>query len=342
MERKDINVGIVGTGLYIPETYMTAEDIAKETGIPEEIIKTKFGIIRKPISGPEDHTCHMGIQAAKDCLRRTGVDPKEIDLIIYIGEEHKEYLLWTSGIKLQYEIGAENAWAFDMALRCGTAVAALKIAKDMMVADDNINTVMIAGGYRNVDFIDYKNPRVSFMYDLAAGGGAILLKKNYNRNIVLEASIITDGSFSEDVAVVGGGTKYPVSHEMIDKGLYKLDVLNMEHMKKGLEEKSMPNFLGVIKESLRKSGYTPSDIGYLAILHMKRSAHEFILNELGLSPDKSIYLENYGHMGQIDQILSTQLALEEGKIKDGDVVVWVSAGIGYVWDAITIKWGPIE
>lgn len=342
MARNDINVGIVGTGLYIPETYMTAGDIARESGIPEDIIKNKFGIIKKPVPGNNDHTCYMGIQAALDCLKRTGVDPKEIDLVIYIGEEHKEYPLWTSGIKLQYEIGAENAWAFDMALRCGTAVAALKIAKDMMIADESINTVMIAGGYRNGDFINYKNPKVSFMYDLAAGGGAILLKKNYYRNIILESSIITDGSFSEDVAVVGGGTKNPVSHEMIDKGLYMLDVMNPEHMKKGLEEKSMPNFIGAIKESLRKSGYSTSDISYIAILHMKRSAHEFVLNELGVSLDKSIYLENYGHMGQIDQILSTQLATDAGKIKDGDIVVWVSAGIGYVWDAITIKWGPAK
>lgn len=333
------NVGIVGTGLYIPQNRMTAEEISEATGIPLDVIINKFGINEKPIPGQEDHTCWMGTQAALDCLKKTGVDPKEIDLVIYIGEEHKEYLLWTSGIKLQYDIGATNAWAFDMQLRCGTAIAAMKIAKDMMLANKDINTVLIAGGYRNGDFINYKNPRVSFMYDLAAGGAAILLKKNYNKNLVLEASVITDGSFSEDVAVVGGGTKYPMSHEALDKGLYQLDVMKPEEMKQRLNEKSMPNFLKVIRDSLAKSGYTQEDIGYLALLHMKRSAHQLILNELGLKDEQSIYLSNYGHMGQLDQILSTTLALENGKIKDGDIVVWAGAGIGYVWDALTIKWG---
>lgn len=338
---EEFNVGIVGMGIYIPETFMTAEEVSEKSGIPVNVIKEKFGFRRKPIPGPQDHTCYMGIQAAKDCLKKTGIDPKEIDLIIYVGEEHKEYLLWTSGIKLQYEIGAVNAWAFDMALRCGTTIAAMKIAKDMMKSDPKINTVLIAGGYRNVDFINYKNPRVTFMYNLGAGGAAVLLKKNYGRNVLLETSIITDGSFSEDVAVIGGGTKYPMSKEVLEKGLYQLDVMDPEGMKKRLEEKSIPNFIKVIKDSVEQSGYSVSDIDYLAILHFKRSAHEYIMKELGLSLDKAIYLEDYGHIGQMDQILSTVLALEKGKIKDGSLIVWVGAGIGYVWDACTIKWGKI-
>jgi 3-oxoacyl-[acyl-carrier-protein] synthase-3 len=72
---------------------------------------------------------------------------------------------------------------------------------------------------------------------------------------------------------------------------------------------------------------------------MKKSAHEYVLRELGLSDSQSIYLQDYGHIGQIDQILSLELAVNEGKVKDGDLVVLVSAGIGYAWGATTIKWG---
>jgi 3-oxoacyl-[acyl-carrier-protein] synthase-3 len=86
--------------------------------------------------------------------------------------------LTTSGIYIQEQIGAKNAWAIDLQQRCGTTVAAMKIAKDMMLSDPEINTVLIAGGYRNGDLIDYTDPSVSFMYNLSAGGGAIILKKN--------------------------------------------------------------------------------------------------------------------------------------------------------------------
>ncbi|GIN84057.1 3-oxoacyl-[acyl-carrier-protein] synthase 3 [Heyndrickxia sporothermodurans] len=334
-----MDIGILSTGIYLPENEITGENIAKKAGIPKDIVEKKMGIKRKLLPGPDDHTCEMGIKAAKKAIAVAGIDPKEIDLIIYIGEEHKEYPLWTAAIKMQDEIGAYHAWAFDIALRCGTTIMALKVAKSMMLADPSINVVLLAGGYRNGDFIDYQNERTRFMFNLSAGGGAILLQKGLKRNLLLETEIMTDGSFSEDVVVTAGGTKNPMTHDALDKGLLRLDVLDPEGMKKRLEHKSMENFLKVIRESLFKSGYTESEIDYIAMLHMKKSAHQFVLKELGMKEEQSIYLENYGHIGQFDQILSLELAEQEGKIQDGDIVVLVSAGIGYAWGATTIRWG---
>ncbi|MEH7120160.1 3-oxoacyl-ACP synthase [Neobacillus vireti] len=334
-----MNIGILSTGIYLPEDYVTGKQIAQMAGIPLHVVEEKMGIKKKYVPGAHDHTCEMGIIAAKRAIAKVGFNPMDIDLVIYIGEEHKEYPLWTAGIKLQQEVGALNAWAFDAALRCGTTVMALKVAKSLMIADPGIQTVLLAGGYRNVDFIDYQNPRTRFMYNLGAGGGAILLKRDHSENVLLETDLITDGSFSEDVVVVAGGTKNPISKDALEQRLNMLDVLDPEGMKSRLEQKSMANFLKVIRESVRKSGYQVSDIAYLAILHMKKSAHEYVLKELGLSPEQSIYLEDYGHIGQIDQILSLELAVQEGKVKDGDLVVLVSAGIGYAWGATAIKWG---
>ncbi len=334
-----MTVGIVSTGLYIPNTKMTSKEIAALSNIPEDIIRQKMGIYEKPIPGEHDHTVQMGIWAAQDALRKSNVDPKDIDIVIYMGEEHKEYPLWTASIKMQEGLGAVNAWAFDVQLRCGTTIMALKLAKSLMASDESVHTVLLAGGYRNVDFIDYSNPRTRFMYNLAAGGGAILLQKDYDKNHLLEADIMTDGSFSEDVVVPVGGTKKPLTPADLENNLYQLDVIDPMGMKDRLEQKSLSNFLKVIRTSLAKSGLHEGDISYLAMLHMKKSAHDYILSELGLEQEQSIYLQNYGHIGQIDQIVSLQRALEEGRIHDGDIVTLVSAGIGYVWGAITIRWG---
>lgn len=334
-----MNVGIVSTGIYLPDDRMTAAEIARLANLPVDVVENKLGIIEKPIPGEDDHTVEMGIRAAKIALEKGGIDPKHIDLIINIGEEHKEYPLWTSAIKIQEEIGAYHAWAFDVALRCGTTIMAMKVAKSLMLSDPSIETVLLAGGYRNGDLIDYENERTRFMFNLGAGGGAMILQKNYGKNTVLEADLITDGSFSEDVVVPVGGTKNPLTEEHLREGLYRLDVTDPVGMKTRLEQKSLQNFLTAIRNSLQKSGYTEEDIDYIAILHMKKSAHDYVLNELGLSSDQSIYLEKYGHIGQIDQILSLELAEKEGKLKEGDVVVLVSAGIGYAWGAITLKWG---
>lgn len=334
-----MDIGIVSTGIYLPEKRMTSKEIAEETGLPLEVVEYKMGIKEKPIPGEEDHTGEMGVRAAKTAIEKAALDPEMIDLVIYIGEEHKEYPLWTAGIKLQYEIGARNAWAFDTALRCGTTIMALKLAKDIMTADGTVGTVLLAGGYRNVDFINYQNPRTRFMFNLGAGGAAVILQKGHTANQLLGTHLITDGAFSEDVVVPVGGTKTPLTAEALEAGLYQLDVLDPEGMKERLDQKSMDNFVSCVEIALQKSGCTKKDIDYVAMLHMKRSAHSYVLEKLGVDQEKSIYLENYGHIGQMDQILSLELAHQQDKLKDGDIVVLVSAGLGYAWGANVIRWG---
>jgi 3-oxoacyl-[acyl-carrier-protein] synthase III len=335
------SINIMSTAVYIPQNYMTSEQISMASGIPQDVLERKMGIVRKPIPGDEDHSCEMGIRAARKAIAKAGIDPLEIDLVIYIGEEHKEYPVWTAALKLQQEVGALNAWGFDVALRCCTTIMAIKVAKNMMLADESIKTVLLAGGYRNSDLIDYQNPRTRFMFNLSAGGGAMILRKDsYISGLgkVLDSHIITDGSFSEDVIICAGGTKQPITPEALERRQQYFDVPDPEAMKARLDAKSMQNFVAVVRESVTRSGYRLEDIDYLAILHMKKSAHDYVLGELGLTQEQTIYLEDYGHIGQFDQILSLELGMQQGKIQSGDLVVLVSAGVGYAWGATTVEW----
>lgn len=336
-----LNVGIVGTGIYLPETKISAKEIAEQTnGVwTEEAVKEKLGIIEKTIPAQKDGTQEMSVWASLNALAKTKIDPLEIDLILNIGEEWKEYPLTTSGIYLQEKIGAKNAWAIDVQQRCCTTISAMKIAKDMMTADENINTILIAGGYRNGDFVDYADKNMSMMYNLGAGGGAIILKKNYGKNLLLGSHIITDGSLSRDVGVKYGGTENPITCENIDEAYKSLTMFNPEHMKTKLNEVSMNNWMSCIEGAFKKSDIDKSELSYLAVLHFKKSMYKVMLEELGLSEEQSIYLNNIGHVGQIDQIISLQLALEQNKINNGTVIAMIAAGIGYAWAANVIKWG---
>ena len=333
------SVGIESTGVYLPQTVLTAAEIAEQSGIPEWVIRDKFGIHQKHMAGPNDHTNQMAIWAAQDCLSRSSISPDEIDLVLCTTEEWKEYLLWTAGIKLAYDIGATRAWAIDVQMRCGTTIAAMKMAKDMMLADPDINTVLIAGGYRNGDLINFKNPRVSFMYNLAAGGGAMLLRKNHPRNHVLGSHLMTDGTMSMLVLVPASGTKRFPTDEAVAQGLFYLDLVEPEAMKDRLNAVSMDNWMFCIDEALRKSGYTRDGVGYLNVLHMKYSGHLDMLQRLGLREDQSVYLCEHGHLGQQDAMLSIVEGLGQGRLKDGDLMVIVAAGIGYAWGAACVKWG---
>ncbi len=332
-------IGILSAGVYVPETVITAAEIAELSGIPEDVIARKMGIVCKPVPGPDDHTNAMGLWAAQDALNRARVEPEEIDLVLCTTEEWKEYPLWTAGIKLAHDLGAREAWAIDVQMRCATTMAVLKMAKAMMLGDPDLNTVLIAGGYRNGDWVDYTNHRARFLFSLAAGGGAILLKKGHPRNRLLGSAVMVDGSFSHDVIIPVGGTVEPISAEAITEGRARLDCPDPEGMKQRLDAVSMKNFLRVVDTALERSGLGRGDIGYLNILHLKPSAHRFILGELGLTEEQSCHLAEYGHIGQQDQPLSIRLGLESGRLRDGMVMVMVAAGVGYAWSASVVRWG---
>jgi 3-oxoacyl-[acyl-carrier-protein] synthase-3 len=339
-------VGIVSIGAYSPQGYMTAADIAEESGLPEWVVRDKLGISGKHVGGPDDHPNEMGIKAALDCLEQTNIDPKEIDVVLCTTEEWREYLLWTSGIHLAYEIGASNAWAMDVHTRCATTVGAMKMAKDMMLADPEIDTVLIAGGYRISDFIDLQNQRTTFLWNIGSGGGAMLLRRGWPRNRVLGSHLIADGSMSKHVIVPASGTVQHPSDKAVEEGLFYFDLVEPEAMKNRLNAVSMDNWIRCVDEALRKSGskangapYTKDDIDFLNMVLIKPSGHREMLERLGLTEEQSVYLGHLGHTGEQDAMFGIREGLKEGRLKDSDLMAIIAAGIGYVWAAGIVQWG---
>lgn len=325
---------IRGLGIYLPESRHSAAHIAAQSGVPEVIVRDKMGITQKTVPGAQDHSNAMGIRAARSALADAGVSASDVDVLICITEEHKEYPVWTAGIQAAHELGAHRAYAFDLGQKCGTAILALKLASDMIKAD-GISTALIAGGYRNGDLVDYKNPTTRFLNNLAAGGGAALVTREGPGFEILGSAFRTDGSFSLDVIVPVGGTVQPLNAQNLKD--YRFEVPDAAGMKARLERKSLDNFVEVIEEACVRSGIKPAQASYVAMLHMKRSAHQEILRRAGVPLSRSIYLSDYGHIGQIDPLLSLKLARDQGMLKNGDIAILCAAGIGYVWNALCVR-----
>ena len=340
------DVGIVSMGMHLPEGVMTAAEIAAESGLPEWVVREKLGIEQKYIAGPDDHPNEMAIAAARDCLAQCDVDPAEIDVVISTTEEWREYLMWTCGIHIAEEIGATNAWGVDVHMRCCTTIAALRMAREMMIANDDVDTVLIAGGYNVSHFIDLTNLRTSFMFNIGAGAGAILLRKDHPRNHVLGSHLISDGSMSKHVIVPASGTVEHPTNDAVKEGRFTFDLVEPEAMKARLNEVSMDNWMTCLDRALAKSGpgadgapLTRDAIDFLDLILVKRSAHQDMLDRLGLTWDDTVYLNHFGHIGEQDSIIALIEAEREGKLDDGDLVAVMGAGIGYVWGAAVIHWG---
>jgi 3-oxoacyl-[acyl-carrier-protein] synthase-3 len=334
-----MHVGIIGIGTYIPPHFMSAADLATATGLPEAVIAEKFGVRRKPIAGPEDSTADLGYKAALAALGQAEVKGEELDLVIWCGAQHKDYPCWLAGLNVANRLGAVRAWSFDMEAMCGSMMAALDVAKSLMLAREDLKTVLLVSGYRNNDLISLAEPTTRFMLDIGSAGSACVLRKDAGRNVLLASAFRGDGSLSEMCVVPVLGTKaWPPT--AADAGHPYFAVPDEEAFKKKLGEVTLPNFYAVIREAMQKSGFSGDrDIDYLAILHFKKSSHLAILAELGLDESKTSYLDQYGHVGQNDQLLSIELGLAAGRIKEGSRIVLVGAGLGFVWASSVVQWG---
>ncbi len=330
------NIGITETGIYFPENFESAKDLALKTGIPEEVIIDKFGLYQKHVSSTNMHASDMAIEAARPILKK--IDPLEIDVIIYFGSPYKDYDVWPCAAKIQYELEAKNAYAYELMNVSSCFPIALKVAKDMLVSDESIQNILLVGGCKESYLIDYDNPRSRFMFNFADGGAAALVQRNGKKRL-LGSSIITDGSFHDDVKIPAGGSVLRSSGSSIKNRLHYLDVTDPQDMKERLDLVSVPNFVKVVKEAVQKSGFKVEDIDLLLPLHTKKSMHHELLKQLGLNEEQSIYLDHYGHMSALDPCIGLHLAQQKKQLNAGDLAVAVSAGTGYTWAATAIQWG---
>lgn len=329
-------VGITTIGTYFPAEVQTGAAIAGATGIPREVIEGKFGLRQKHIAGPREHVSDMAIQASRAALE--GTDPMEIGAVIYFGSAHKDYYLWSAAPKIQYELGLSNAFTFELMDTSACGPVALKVAKDMLVADSRLRGVLLAGASREAAIIDYQNARSRFAFSFADGAAAAVISRGGHVHEILASAIVTDGSFWRDVLIPAGGSVHPSSAETVERRMHFLDVADPEGMKARLDPVALDRFVGVITDAVTRSGSAVADIDYLAVLHTKRSLFEALLRAVGLEESQSFYLADYGHMSAIDPFVSLLAGERAGRLRPGELAVAVSGGTGYSWAATAMRW----
>lgn len=332
-------IGIAAIATYLPAAIETARQIGLAANIPEAVVIEKLGIRQKHVAEAHDTPSAMAAEAARKALTMAELDPMDVDLIIYHGSEYKDYVVWSAAAKIQHLIGAKRAYAYEIYALCAGSPVAIKTARDQMRADPMLRNVLLVSAARENELVRYDNQQARFMFNFGAGASAMLLRRDYATNQVLESAVLVDGSFSENVVMRGGGARFPTSQATVEAGYHQLDVLQLEDMRDRLGLVSQSNFVQVIDQAVTRSGYRRSDIDFLALTHMKPSFHNGLLHDLGLRPDQAIYLDDYGHIQSVDQQLALDLAQQRGLLKTGDLVVLAGAGTGYTWAASAVRWG---
>lgn len=318
-------IGIAGMGVYTPPGVHSAEQISGETGIPAAVLVSKFGLRQKPRAGPGEHVAEMGRRAALVALADAGIDPGEIDLVLFHGSQYKDTNPWSAACRIQDQVGAHRAAAFELYALCAGAPVALKTVRALMADDPALRTALLVAATREADLVNYHNPRTRFLFNIADGAAAVVLQRGLARHQILGAAVRSDGSFSQDV--------------LVPPGERFLEVPDPAGMKARLDPITFPRFLGVVDGALARSGLTRADVTFLAATHMKRSIHQALLDALGLGWDQTFYLEDYGHLQSADPYIALWEGARRGLLQPGAIAVLAAAGTGYTWSAAVVRWG---
>lgn len=337
-------IGIAGLGMYVPPEVISAEALATETGILASVLYEKFGVRQVHRAGSDCHVSDMAVAAGKAALDDAGVDPGDVDFVVYCGSEFKDYIVWSAAAHIAERLGCSRAEAYEVYALCAGSPVTLRIVKDMMTAEPDIATVLVVAASKESALVDRSRERTRFMFNFGDGAGAAVIRRNSGRHPILGSASVVDGSLSRDTIVPAGGSRMPPSHETVARGLHMLDVPHLDRMRDRLDEVSGRNFLDVVRRAIIRSpelaggalGNTPG-VDFLAAVHMKRSMQAWLQDALGA--ERSFYLEEYGHMQAADQFVILDEARRHGLLKDGDVVALVAAGVGYTWAATIVRWG---
>jgi len=337
----EYSLGLVSYGLYLPACFETAEKIAGRSGLSREQVVRELGIEKKCLPAAEDLPVVMAVKAARQALERAReIDPGEIDVVIWSGEEYKDYIAQTAGIRVQEEVGARNAWAFDLIGQGTTSLVGLRTAQALMIGDPAVRTVLLAGGTRNIDLVDYLNPNTRWMLPASASGAALLLRRRHPRNRLLGTAFSVDPQMADEVFVPGGGTVRPFSPEILNTDAMFFQIACPHEVEAYLAERLAPQLVGVIKKTMAQAGFSGQNPDYLALRHLRPQERARVLEGLRLRGEATDALSDVGHHGPNDVIISLDRGLKREVVKDGSRVVLAAAGIGFTYAAALIQWGP--
>ena len=309
-----MNAGLLGVGKYVPPHILTNQDLEKRMDTSDEWIRTMTGIEERRIADDDTDTSHMAYNAAVEAIRTSGVKAEEIGLIVVATVTPDRPFPSVSSM-LQEQLGATNAAAMDVSAACAGFMYGIVTAKQF-VESGTYDYVLVVGVEKLSKITDWEDRNTAVLF--GDGAGATVVGKVSEGRGILSFELGADGS---------GG-----------KHLYQDDKLKMngrEVFKFAVRQMGQ-TALNVIE----KAGLTTDDVDYLIPHQANIRIMEASRERLGLPVEKmSKTIHKYGNTSSASIPISLVDDLAEGKVKDGDIIVFVGFGGGLTWGGLCIRWG---
>lgn len=324
-----LRAAIKGVHGYVPKDLLTNKDLEKLVDTNEEWIKTRTGIEERHIErDPEKATSYMATQAVQGLLAKTGLDPLDVDLVI-CASVTPDYFFPDTGTIIAYNIGAKNAFAFDLQAACsGFLFAAATGAR--YIESGACKNVIVVGADKMSTIVDYTDRATCILFGDAAA--AILLQPDDTGFGMWDAWLRVDGVGQEFLYMKGGGSKNPPTHDTVDKKYHYIFQDGRPVFKaavKGMAE--------AVTEILRRTGLTTDDVRFVVPHQANLRIIQSVAEMLDFPLEKvMVNIHKYGNTTAATIPLC--LWEWESQLKPGDKVILTAFGGGYTWGASLWNW----
>lgn len=322
---------ITGVAGYVPPRVVTNADLEKIVDTSDEWIRTRTGIRERHYVDPGVAASHLGTEAARKLLDAKGVRPEDIDLIV-VPTVTPDMMFPATACLIQNNLGAAKAWGFDLSAACSGFVYGLTVAAQFVGAGTHKKTLVV-GADVMTSILDFKDRATCVLF--GDGAGAVLLEPAPSDSEgILDFANDVDGSGGCNLYMPAGGSLKPASQETVEKRMHYVHQEGQQVFKYAVRRMSE-----LACHLLERNGFSTRDLALVvphqANLRIIRAMQE----RLGVDDSKVLVnIDRYGNTTAATIPLGLNDALEQKRLRKGDLVLLIAVGAGYTTGAVLLRW----
>ena len=324
-----IRAAITAVGGYVPDYVLTSAELETMVDTNDEWIVSRTGVKeRRILKGEHQGVSVLAVKAAQELLTKSKTDPKEIDLIVFATVTPDMMFPATANI-LAAEIGATNAFGFDLSAACSGFIFALTTGAQY-IETGACKKVLVVGADKMSAIMDYSDRSTCIIF--GDGAGCVLLEPTTEEMGIMDSIHRSDGAGAPYLHMKAGGSKIPASHESVEK---KQHVIYQEGST--VFKFAVTNMADVSARIMEKNNLKAEDVAWLAPHQANKRIIDATANRMGIGEDK--VMMNISKYGNTTAATIPLLLWDyEKKLKKGDNLILAAFGGGFTWGSVWVKW----
>lgn len=318
---------VAGVGSYLPERVMTNDDLSKIVDTTSEWIVQRTGIERRHIAAEDQNTSDLATIAANRALEDAGVSAQEIDLII-VATSTPDNTFPATAVAVQHNLGNQTGYAFDVQAVCSGFVYAMTIA-DSFIRAGNAGTILVIGAETFSRLLDWTDRTTCVLFGDGAGAAVLRAQPVADgepEQGILSCHLRSDGSHKQKLYVDGGPSSTQTTGHLRMQG-------------REVFKHAVGMISGVVTDAFAASGTTADDLTWFIPHQANRRIIEASAEKLGIDIDKVVMtVEGHGNTSAASIPLALDVAVKDGRVQRGDLVMLEAMGGGFTWGSVLLRW----